>query len=70
MKPARHFIIDDIAKVLRKPSAKPTITPAEIIAITLTTTQWRPERVLGPDDLVVKTILKCLDEAGWKITEK
>jgi hypothetical protein len=32
MKPGRHFIIDDLAKILRKPSAAPTISPAEVIA--------------------------------------
>lgn len=70
MKPARHFIIDDLAKVLRKPSAAPTLTPAEVIAIVLTTTEWIPGRKVDPDDLVVQAILKCLDDAGWKITEK
>lgn len=63
----RHFVIDDLAKVLRKPSAAPTITPAEVIAIVLTTTSWKPGRILGPDDSVVKAILQCLEDAGWKI---
>lgn len=67
MKPARHFIIDDLAKILRKPSAAPTITPAEVIAIVLTTTQWKPNRMLDSDDLVVRSILDSLEEAGWKI---
>jgi hypothetical protein len=67
MKDARPFIIDDIARVLRKPSAVPTITPAEVIAIVLSTTQWVPNRLLDPDDVVVQLILKTLEEAGWKL---
>lgn len=63
----RHLFIDDLAKVLRRPSAAPTITPAEVIAIVLTTTQWKPNRILDPDDVVVQSILQSLAEAGWKI---
>jgi len=63
----RHFIIDDLAKVLRKPSASPTVTPSEVIAIVLTTTRWKPNRILDPDDAVVQSILSSLTEAGWKI---
>jgi hypothetical protein len=62
-----HLIIDDLAKVLRRPSAAPTITPAEVIAIVLTTTRWKPNRILDPDDVVVKSIIDALAEAGWKI---
>lgn len=67
MKPARHYVIDDLAKVLRKPSAAPTVTPAEVIAIVLSTTHWKPGRILSADDLVVLSILECLEDAGWKI---
>lgn len=63
----RRYVIDDLAKVLRKPSAAPTIQPAEVIAIVLTTTQWKPNRILDPDDIVVQSILSSLKEAGWKI---
>lgn len=70
MKPQRHYVIDDLAKVLRKPTAAPTVTPAEVIAIVLTTTEWTPGRLIGPDDVVVQLVLKWLDEAGWKVTEK
>lgn len=63
----RHFIIDDLAKVLRRPSAAPTLKPAEVIAIVLTTTHWKPNRILDPDDIVVQSILSSLEEAGWKI---
>lgn len=59
--------IDDLAKVLRKPSAAPTITPAEVIAIVLTTTKWKPNRILSDDDEVVQAILHGLEEAGHKI---
>jgi hypothetical protein len=63
----RHYIIDDLAKILRKPSAAPTISPAEVIAIVLTTTHWKPNRMLSDDDVVVQAILANLEEAGWKI---
>ena len=70
MKASRHYVIDDLAKILRKPSAAPTLQPAEVIAIVLTTTQWKPNRILGPDDAVVQSIIDCLDEAGFKIEPK
>jgi hypothetical protein len=68
--PERRLFIDDLALVLRKPSAAPTITPAELIAITLSTTQWVPGRILGPDDLVVVSILQMLEQGGWKIVAR
>ena len=70
MKPARRFVIDDLARVLRKPTASPTITPAEIIAVTLSTTRWMPPRLVDPEDTVVLSILKMLDEGGYKIVAK
>ena len=63
----RRLIIDDLATILRKPTAAPTITPAELIAVTLSTTQWVPGRFLDPDDVVVQSILKMLKEAGYAI---
>ena len=65
-KQPRHYVIDDLARVLRKPSAAPTITPAEVIAIVLTTTQWTPGRAIHSEDVVVQSILKCMEDAGWK----
>ncbi len=70
MKRARHFFIDDVARVLRKPSAAPTITPAELIAVTLSTTQWMPPRLVDPEDVVVVSILKMLEEGGYKIVPR
>lgn len=64
---ARRLIIDDLATILRKPSAAPTITPAELIAVTLSTTQWVPGRWLDPDDLVVVSIIKMLRDGGYVI---
>lgn len=63
----KHYRIDDLARVLRKPSAAPTITPAEVIAIVLTTTKWKPNRIMSDDDEVVQAILHGLEEAGHKI---
>jgi hypothetical protein len=71
MKPARHFVIDDIASLHRKPTAAPVIQPDEIIALALNGTMWTPGvREIKPDDLVVVQIRRLLDQAGWKITEK
>lgn len=66
----RRFLIDDLAKVLRKPSAAPLITPPELIAITLSTTQWVPGRILGPEDLVVVSIMKMLEQGGYEIVPR
>jgi hypothetical protein len=63
----RRLIIDDLATILRKPTAQPTITPAELIAVTLSTTQWVPGRLLDPDDIVVQSILKMLKDGGYAI---
>jgi hypothetical protein len=64
----RHFLIDDLAAVLRKPTASPVVQPAEVIATVLTVTQWTPGRMIGPDDLVVEQILSSLKQMGWSIT--
>ena len=66
----RRLVIDDLAKVLRRPSAAPTIEPAVLIAVTLSTTRWVPGRLLDPDDLVVQSILKMLEDGGWKIVPR
>jgi hypothetical protein len=63
----RRLIIDDLATILRKPTAAPTISPAELIAVTLSTTQWVPGRFLDPDDVVVQSILQMLKEGGYAI---
>lgn len=64
----RRLIIDDLAMILRKPSAAPTITPSEVIALALNGAQWVPgARLIGADDIVVFQILRLLQEAGWKI---
>ena len=65
----RHYVIDDLAQILRKPSAAPTITPGEVIALALNGTMWIPGRPVDPDDMVVDQILRLLKEAGWKIVE-
>ncbi len=64
----RRYLIDNLATLMRKPTAAPTVLPSEIIAMVLTTTQWKPGRIIGPDDLVVEQILASLKQAGWSIT--
>jgi len=38
----RHLVIDELACLMRKPTAKPTLEPSEVIAVVLNTTQWIP----------------------------
>src|SRR4051794_24430274 len=63
----RHFVIDNLATILRKPTPGPTVLPSEIIAMVLTTTQWKPGRMISPDDLVVEQIISSLKQMGWSI---
>lgn len=68
MRPARQgFFVDPPATLLRKPSAAPTIRPAECIAIALTAAQWKPGRIMDPDGDVVQLVLKSLKREGWDI---
>jgi hypothetical protein len=64
---ARRLIIDDLAKVLRKPSAAPTITPGEVIALALNGTQWIPGRPVQDGDMVIFQTLRLLRQAGYAI---
>jgi hypothetical protein len=48
------------------PATGPRITPAEAVAIALSTALARP---FGPDHLVVQMVLRALKSAGWKIVE-
>ena len=67
MKPNRQFLIDQVATILRKPTAKPLVTPAEAIAIALSTVRWKPGGLLDPDGVIVHLVLKAIRQAGWKI---
>ncbi|MGJ5000552.1 hypothetical protein ACQR10_04460 [Bradyrhizobium sp. HKCCYLRH2060] len=67
---ARRYLIDDLATILRKPTAAPTVEPAEIIAMVLTTTQWQPGRIIEADDPVVDQVLATLEEAGWSVAPR
>jgi hypothetical protein len=66
----RRLIIDDLAKVLRKPSAAPTITPGEVIALALNGTMWIPGRPVEDGDMVIFQIIRLLKEAGYEIRPK
>lgn len=63
------LFIDPPATLLRKPTAAPTIRPAECIAVALTCAQWKPGRIVDPDGEVVRLVLKSLRKEGWKIVE-
>jgi hypothetical protein len=65
--PERRLIIDDLAKVLRKPSAAPTITPGEVIALALNGTHWTPGRPVQDGDMVIFQTLRLLRQAGYTI---
>lgn len=62
----RLVAFDQLAMVLRKPTAAPTLLPSEVIAAVLTSMQWKPNRFVSPDDLVIEHILSSLQQAGWK----
>jgi hypothetical protein len=69
MKPARHFIIDDIAKVLRKPRASPLLEPREVISCALNYAMqyefWK--RQITDTSLVVRAVEEALRSEGYKI---
>jgi hypothetical protein len=65
----RHLLIDELTCMMRKPSAAPTLTDSEVIAIVLNMTEWIPgDRLLDPDDVVVQEIKRGLRLAGYSIT--
>lgn len=61
------MFIDPPSTLLRKPTAAPTVTPAECSAIALTATEWKPGGIMDPDGVVVRHVLKALHQGGWKI---
>lgn len=63
----KQLVIDDLAKVLRKPCAEPLVKPAEAIAIGLSMVQPGPARFVSPDGPLVRQALLALHLAGWKI---
>lgn len=68
MTPARRgMFVDPPATFLRKPSAAPTITPAECIAVALTVSECKPGRIMDPNGDVVQLMLKSLRSQGYSI---
>ena len=65
MKPG--MFIDPPPTLLRKPTAAPTVTPAECIALALTASEWKPGNIMDPDGTIVQLVLKSLRHEGWKI---
>jgi len=63
----RRLIIDDLAAVLRKPTAAPVLTPGEVIALALNGTQWVPGRPVEDGDQVIFQTLRLLRQAGYVI---
>lgn len=59
--------IDQAAVNARKPRASPLVEPAEAIAIALSVTRWKPGGMIDPEGNIVRTILKAIHDAGWKI---
>lgn len=68
MKPS--LVFDLLPLIQRKPSAGPTVQPAEAIAIALSIVRWKPGDLLDPDGRVVRLVLKALRDAGWKIVPR
>ncbi|WP_375782890.1 hypothetical protein ACE10Z_23540 [Bradyrhizobium sp. Pha-3] len=68
MKSIRHpLLIDRVAPFLRKPSAAPLLTPAEVISAALSLFVPGPARMISPSGLGVRLILLALDKTGYKI---
>ena len=65
--PERRLIIDDLAKLQRKPSAGPLVEPCEAIAIGLSMVPSMGKRLLSPDGPEVRAALLAVKLAGWKI---
>lgn len=63
----RGLFVEPPATLLRKPTAAPTIRPAECIAVALTCSQWKPGRIVDPDGEVVRLVLRALRDEGWSI---
>ena len=61
------LFVDPPATLLRKPTAAPTVTPAECIALALTASEWKPGNIMDPEGNVVQLVLKALKREGWKI---
>jgi hypothetical protein len=61
------LFVDPPATLLRKPTAAPTVTPAECIAVALTASEWKPGNIMDPEGNVVQLVLKSLKREGWKI---
>lgn len=68
---ARPLTIDQIATILRKPTAAPLATPAEAVAIALSMIPYRwSGRLLSEDSPPVRLVLKALEQAGYKIAPR
>lgn len=61
------LFVDPPATLLRKPTAAPTVLPAECIAVALTASEWKPGHIMDPDGNVVQLVLQALKREGWKI---
>ena len=68
MKPG--MFIDPPPTLLRKPTAAPTVTVPECIAMALTATKWKPGGIVDPDGVVVQSVMKLIDRAGWEFRPK
>lgn len=66
----RRLILDDLALVLRKPSAAPTLTPGEVLAVMLAGLDWAPGRYHDPDGRLIKSVLRGFEDAGYEISPK
>lgn len=63
MKPG--MFVDPPSTLLRKPTAAPTVTVPECIAMAFTAARWKPGIVVEPDDVAVLSAMALIDEAGW-----
>ncbi len=72
MKPAtRQIVIDQLATILRKPTASPLLEPGEAIACALSMIPYRwSGRLLDESSLPVRLTLQAIHDAGYKIVPR
>lgn len=66
-KKPKHFVIDELTALMRKPSAAPLLRPREAITAALSMMIPGPALMISPNGPLVSMILFALSRTGWKI---
>lgn len=67
IRPMRRLVIDQLATILRKPTAGPLVTPEEVIAVALSAFVPGPADLISPTGRGVRIIMLLLKKMGYKI---